>query len=155
MTKKSEANGQFLPVLTKQQKSEIFHKYVEAVGTKEAKHFSSVQAAIYGVAPSTIYAVTHDEERIKEWLAKGNHAMDIAMGRLQRAVITAVETQIAFMEDETIPMPYQQLRQNAAKDIMDRMGLRKKDADENTFKIVFGGTEVSVGMPPTEGRQEV
>ena len=152
---RNEETGQFVSILTPQQKSEIFHKYVEAAGTKELRHFNRDQAAVYGVSPSEIYKIVHDETRIKEWLARGNHAMDIAMGRLQRALIEAVNVQIAFMEDESIPMPYQQLRQNAAKDIMDRMGLRKKDADENTFKIVFGGTEVNVGMPPTEGRQEV
>lgn len=152
---RSEETGQYLAILTPQQKSEIFHKYIDAVGTKHARSFNREQAELYGVSPSNIYAITHDEKRIKEWLARGNHAMDIAMGKLQRALIDAVNTQIDFINDESIPMPYQQLRQNAAKDIMDRMGLRRKDADENTFKIVFGGVEVPIGMPPTEGKQEV
>lgn len=136
------------PKLTAAQKEDIFQAYVQLKTNSERWGFESRMAEQYGVHRSTIHKITHDEKRMAKWLKGLNHAFDLASGQILANLGDAVKVQVDLIHDETLPPNMLGLKQNAAVDLMNRAGLKKKDEDANTMTIRFAAEGFSVGMPP-------
>ena len=149
--------GDFKPKLTPAQRNEIFEKYVQLETASERWGFETRMAEEYGVHRCTIHRITHDPKRVKKYLDGLNHVRDIAMARLMEAQTDAVQTQVSLMNDLTLPQNLWYLRQNAAVDIMNRVGLKDKSSEDPEIRITFGtesGTGLPAGMPPSDDDDE-
>lgn len=143
--------AKFQPKLTPEQREDIFVEYVNLRTAAERYGFETRKSEEYGVHRSTIHRITHDEKRIKKWLDKANHLHDISMLRLLEQQTDAVNTQVELMNDRTLPQNLWYLRQNAAVDIMNRSGLKQREAEESEIRIVFGeGGGLAAGMPASD-----
>ena len=136
------------PKLTKEQKDEIFETYVSIRKPKERFGFETRMAEKYGVHRCTINRITHDQKRIEKWLRGLNHAHDLAMGQILANLGDAVGVQVDLIHNDALPVNMLGLKQNAAVDLMNRAGLKKKDEEANTMTIKFEATGFEVNMPP-------
>jgi len=143
--------GKFQPKLTEAQREEIFEGYIMLKTCGERWGYETRMAEKYGIHRKTVHKITHDEKRIKKWLDRANHLHDISMLRLLEHQTDAVNTQVELMNSQDLPQNLWYLRQNAAVDIMNRSGLKQKEAEESEIRIVFGeGGGMAAGMPPSD-----
>lgn len=136
------------PKLTAAQKDEIFQDYVAIKTSSERYGFESRMAEQYGVCRSTIHRITHDQKRMEKWLKGLNHAFDLASGQILASLGDAVKVQVDLIHDETLPPNMLGLKQNAAVDLMNRAGLKKRDDGENAVTIKFESGGLEIGTPP-------
>lgn len=147
-------NPNFLPKLTPTQRDAIFNGYVELQSPKERSRYTAKMAEEYGVAVSTIARITHDKKRMERWLKGLNHAFDLASGQILANLGAAVKVQTDLIHDENLPVNMLGLKQNAAVDLMNRAGLKKKDDETSTLVIKFEAAGFDVGMPPAAEENE-
>ena len=141
-------NELFKPKLTPEQRSEIFEGYVQLGTARERTRYEAQMAEKYGVHRETIRRVTHDKKRMEKWLKGLNHAFDLASGQILANLTAAVGVQTDLINRNDLPVNMLGLKQNAAVDLMNRAGLKKKDNDANTMVIKFESNGFEVGMPP-------
>lgn len=144
-------NTQFKPKLTPEQRDEIFEGYIRLETCGERWGYETRMAEKYGIHRKTVHRITHDEKRIKKYLDKANHIHNITLLRLIEHQTDAVNTRIELMNDKSLPQNLWYLRQNAAVDVMNRAGLKDKEAEESEIRIVFGeGSGMAAGMPASD-----
>ena len=136
------------PKLTAQQKDDIFERYVQLTSSQERYGFETRMAAEYGVHRCTIHKITHDQKRMEKWLRKLNHAFDLASGQILANLGDAVKVQVDLIHNEELPPNMLGLKQNAAVDLMNRAGLKKKDEEANKLEIKFVTDGFKVNTPP-------
>ena len=144
----------FSAKLTPAQRDEVFKEYVQLKTSSERWGFETRMAEKFDVHRSTIHRITHDQKRIDKWLKGLNHAYDIASGQILENLGAAVKVQTDLILNENLPVNMLGLKQNAAVDLMNRAGLKKKDDEANTMTIRFESAGFSVGMPPASEEQE-
>jgi hypothetical protein len=91
---------------------------------------------------------------MKRWLDSLNHAYDLASGQILQNLGAAVRVQTDLITREDLPVNMLGLKQNAAVDLMNRAGLKKKDEDANQLVIKFETSGFEVGMPPASEASE-
>lgn len=129
--------------LTEQQKDEIIEKFFED-GVRQVD-----LAKEYGVAQSTISHVINDGAMLEKMLKRTTANRVRAQIRVNRHLEEAVDTQIELMRGEYEDQ-YKFLKQNAARDILDRGGVRmeKEEKPETRVVIDFGDSGgVDLGVP--------
>lgn len=140
--------------LTDTQRKEIFDGYVMLETIAERRAYEARAAQEYGVSASTIYRITHDPVRVKAYLERLHYVHDMAMGKIMESQLDAVKTQLDLMRNDKLPVNLWYLRQNAAKDILNRAGLKDQgEAQDGEIRITFGkenGEGLKTGMPSEE-----
>lgn len=144
----------FRPKLTPTQKNAIFDGYVAITSDRERKHYVSRTAEEYGVCYETVYKIVRDKKRMAAWLKQLNHAFDLASGQILQNLGAAVQVQTDLIARNDLPINMLGLKQNAAVDLMNRAGLKKKDEEANTMVIRFEAAGFEVGMPPPAEENE-
>lgn len=142
------------PKLTAQERDEIFQAYVQLKSNSERWGFETHMAEKFGVHRTTIHRVTHDPKRMAKWLKGLNHAFDLASGQILASLGDAVKVQTDLIHNDNLPANMLGLKQNAAVDLMNRAGLKRRDEESNTMTIKFESTGFTVGMPPASEEQE-
>lgn len=137
----------FTTKLTPKQRDEIFEAYVSITDARERRHFATNMAEVYGVSRDTIRKIMFDKKRMEKWLKGLNHAYDLASGQILASLEDAVRVQTDLIHNENLPPNMLGLKQNAAVDLMNRAGLKKKDETNSTMTIKFESAGFSVGMP--------
>ena len=145
------------PALSESQKKEIFDGFARLETSAERRAYEAQAAQQYGVSSSTIYRVTHDPERAKQDLERFHYVHDMAMGKIMEGQMDAVKTQLDLMRNDKLPMNLWYLRQNAAKDIMNRAGLKDRgETQDGDVQITFGAVksgDLPCGMPPADDEE--
>jgi hypothetical protein len=149
-----EERKPFQSKLTPTQRDAIFDGYVEQPSAAERRHYTARAAEEYGVSIQTIHRITRDKKRMKRWLDSLNHAYDLASGQILQNLGAAVRVQTDLITREDLPVNMLGLKQNAAVDLMNRAGLKKKDEDANQLVIKFETSGFEVGMPPASEASE-
>lgn len=144
----------FTPKLTNTERAEIFEGYVALTTQKERFAYEEAMAAEYGVCRATIHRITHDPKRMEKWLKGLNHAYDLASGQILANLGAAIKVQTDLLANDNLPPNMLGLKQNAAVDLMNRAGLKKKDDEANTLVIKFESGGFDVGMPPPAEGEE-
>ena len=108
----------------------------------------------FNVTPQSVSKAINKPEILEEYDNRRTaHALRSKI-RLTAATEKAVEVQIGYLSME-LPVNLEYLRQNAARDILDRSGLRVEPTDDkNEIKISFEAP-FELGMPTScEGQDE-
>lgn len=143
--------------ITPEQKDEIFEAYIRIKKPSDRWSFQAKMAEKYGVHRSTINRIIRDEKRIAKYeraLAINHRLSMLQVGEL---AFDALSVQAELIHDDTLPANMQYLRQNAAVDVMNRAGLkRKEEATEQHMVISFGGMPegLTLGAPEPSEHEE-
>lgn len=107
------------------------------------------QAAIakeFGITPQTVSKHINKESILEEFDKRRRAHTIRAKIRLAAATERAVEVQAAYLDME-LPINLEYLRQNAARDILDRAGIKAEAGEmNNTIEVVFKDP-IHPGMP--------
>lgn len=137
--------------LSDEERREIVYKrLVELESTKDL-------AEEYGVSQRTIQAIMNDIPTLEAVSARVRAARLRAIIKAESASEEAVDTQIDLMRKDYERESNMFLKQNAARDLMDRANIRSdKGAENNSINIVFAsGSMPEVNMPDAStGNQE-
>ena len=129
-------------ILTPEQELEVCELYYE----QEMMQIDIAKK--YGVSNSTISRVVNKVEHMNAFLKKTTASKVRAQCRINRALDEAVNTQLALMRGQYDDQ-YKYLSQNAARDILDRGGVRaeKEEGNEMQVNVTFGGSGMKLGVP--------
>ena len=118
--------------LTAAQKNEIFDRAIFD-GESDAS-----LAAAYGVSRKTIWRVTHDKKRIERKKSTLETMRDLAQMRIDAKAERAAAKQIELMEKD-VPENMLYINQNAAVDILNRAGVKRKDEESTDINVTLTG----------------
>jgi hypothetical protein len=129
--------------LTDEMKDEIIHLYFEEDWKQVdlAKKFKVAQGIISGVV--------NDPKVLSKLLARTSASRVRAQMRINRHLGEAVDTQIRLMQGEYEDQ-YKYLAQNAARDILDRGGVRMEKEEKPDTQVVLNFGEsggFNLGVP--------
>ncbi|MBQ8619729.1 MAG: hypothetical protein IJ418_19780 [Clostridia bacterium] len=117
-------------ILTKEQELEVCELYYE----QEMMQIDIAKK--YGVSSSTICRIVNRIEYMTEFLKKTTASKVRAQCRINRALDEAVDTQLGLMRGKYEDQ-YKYLSQNAARDILDRGGVRAEKEDKAEVRITM------------------
>ncbi len=118
--------------LTTTQKNEIFERAIFE-GESDA-----ALAEAYGVSRKTIWRITHDKKRIERKRSTVETMRDLAQMRIDAQAERAAARQIELMNMEVSEKALH-INQNAAQDILDRAGVRRKDDESGEINVTLTG----------------
>lgn len=95
-----------------------------------------------GVKEQTVGAVLGDPGRLAPYRARSEAAKLRAQICVNESAEEAARRQAALLNVET-----EAVRQRAAKDILDRAGVRPEKEQKTDITIAFAGGEIALGMP--------
>lgn len=104
--------------------------------------------AHFGITPQNVSKRLNKREVLDEYDERRSaHALRAKI-KIALAVEQAVDVQRAYLDME-LPINLEYLRQNAARDILDRAGVREKEAQDNEIKITWVNPEggIQPGIP--------
>lgn len=108
--------------------------------------------AHFGITPQNVSKRLNKREVLDEYDERRSaHALRAKI-KIALAVEQAVDVQRAYLDME-LPINLEYLRQNAARDILDRAGVREKEAQDNEIRITWvnpeGGIQpgIPIGIP--------
>lgn len=102
----------------------------------------------FGVSQSTISDIVNHPDNLTKMLKRTTAEKVRAQIKINHHLLEAADTQIALMrgnyEDQ-----YKYLKQNAARDILDRGGVRadKEESNELNVNVSIGGGAMTLGVP--------
>lgn len=140
---KKKNKGQFEKLLPPEIRAEIADAYY-----LENKKQSDI-AKEYGVNQSTISRIINDVEVMQSVLKATTASKIRALVRVHQHLDEAVDTQIELMRGQYEDQ-YKYLKQNAARDLLDRGGVRteKEEHAETRVVVDFGGaSSLTLGVP--------
>lgn len=141
MTRNSE--GQYEKILPSDIRAEIADKYYLENRTQTSL------AAEYGISQATISRIVNDPEVMQFMLKATTSAKVKALIRVHQHLDEAVDTQIELMRGQYEDQ-YKYLKQNAARDLLDRGGVRaeKEEHAETRVVVDFGSAGgLTLGVP--------
>lgn len=113
--------------------------------------------AHFGITPQSVSKHLNKRDVLDEYDERRNaHALRAKI-KIAMAVEQAVDVQRAYLDME-LPINLEYLRQNAARDILDRAGVKEKDAEDKEFRITWVNPEagIKLGIPnPIEDKDEI
>ena len=118
--------------LTATKKNEIFERAIFE-GESDA-----VLAEAYGVSRKTIWRITHDKKRIERKRSTVETMRDLAQMRIDAQAERAAARQIELMNMEVSEKALH-INQNAAQDILDRAGGRRKNDESGEINVTLTG----------------
>jgi DNA-binding transcriptional regulator LsrR (DeoR family) len=131
------------PKLTPEMKDEICRLYYE-------EDWRQVDLAEkFGVYQGVISKVVNEPKVMSQMLSRTLSSRVRAQMRINKHLEEAVDKQIELMRGEFDPQ-YKYLNQNAARDILDRGGVRMEKEENNETRVVidFGSTGgLALGVP--------
>ena len=108
----------------------------------------------YDVSHVTIHAIVSNPKMQREYKRRAESSKIRNELRLAQASEDALDKQIELLQ-KPLDDAYLYINQNAARDIMDRVGLRAKDESKQDVTITFGVAGIpEVNMPETGGDQD-
>lgn len=129
--------------LTDEMKDEIVHLYFE----EDARQVDLAKK--YNVTQGVISGVVNDPKVLSKMLSRTTANRVRAQMRINRHLEEAVDTQIELMQADYEDQ-YKYLKQNAARDILDRGGVRVEKEEKPDTQVVlnFGDSGgFSLGVP--------
>ena len=118
--------------LTAAQKDEIFERAIFE-GESDA-----ALAETYQVSRETIWRVTHDKKRIARKKSTLETMRELAQMRIDAQAERAARKQIELMDRE-LPDSMIYINQNAATEILDRAGVKRKDEESGEINVRITG----------------
>lgn len=131
--------------LTEEQEQEMMVLYYDE-GVKQVEI-----AKIYGVS-QTVVSRTLNKPEALAWMLKQTSSKRLrAQILINNQLEAAVGKQVELMNKE-LPEGLLYLQQNAARDLLDRGGVRVKDEEKQEITVNFAGSQgFDVGMPDHSG----
>ena len=127
----------FKTKLDKDQKSQIFHRYVHAT-QKERRTFARDVAPEYGVSRKTIQRIIRDDKRLQRYMDEKQRAFDLESAKMLDHLGDAVDVHIDIITHaQDYPVMYKTTVQNSANALMDRVGFKPKKDEDATTTIRF------------------
>ena len=118
--------------LTAAQKDEIFER---AIFEGES---DTALAETYQVSRKTIWRATHDKKRIARKKSTLETMRELAQMRIDAQAERAARKQIELMDRE-LPDSMIYINQNAATEILDRAGVKRKDEESGEINVRITG----------------
>lgn len=111
-------------------------------------------ADVFKVTPQAVSKNLNRDDILKEWDERRTaHALRAKI-RLAAATEKAVEVQMQYLHMD-LPVNLEYLRQNAARDILDRSGIKIEPVNEDKeIEIIFAHDDIPIGMPPRGDEEE-
>jgi len=129
--------------LNDEQRDDIFHRMMKT-GYHGREQLVKKLAEEYHVSVATIYRVYGSEEVLHRALHKAERARLENLLRVQQLASKAIEVQENLMTKE-VNDNLLYINQNAARDLLDRAGVRAKETVESEQRIVFE-TGIDLGL---------
>lgn len=129
--------------LTDEQRDEIFHRMMKTSNGKES--LAKRLAAEFSVSEHTIWRVYGSEEVLNRAKMKAERSRLENLLRVQQLASKAIDVQEDLMTRE-VNENLLYINQNAARDLLDRAGVRAKDQTEVEQKIVFETGNIDFGF---------
>jgi len=131
--------------LTKAQEDELFERYAQLGDWPQRERFEAETAERLGVSVQAVHSVTRDERRIQKRLEEAGLRQRWAMILLCENALAAVAAQVELMNRDATTDQQLRMKQSAATDIMNRLGLARERDEPRDARIVITGMEP--GMP--------
>lgn len=138
--------------LTNRQKDEIFDAGAGLGGRQERLDYAEETAQRLGVSREEILAAMHDEDRARARRKQAQIQQELAMAYLSEHAMDAARTLVEMMLREATTDQQLRMKQAAATELMNRLGMARERDEPKDARIVITGMEP--GMPPAHGEQE-
>lgn len=107
----------------------------------------------YGITPQTVSKHLNKEYILDEYDKRRKAQTLRAKIKLAAATERAVEVQRAYL-DMDLPINLEYLRQNAARDILDRSGVKTEAVNEDNNVVITFANPWEIGMPSSDVVEE-
>ena len=138
--------------LTDRQKDEIFDAGAGLGGRQERLDYAEETAQRLGVSREEILAAMFDGDRARARRKEAEGQQELAMAYLAEHALDAARTLVEMMLREATTDQQLRMKQAAATELMNRLGMARERDEPKDARIVITGMEP--GMPPAHGEQE-
>lgn len=131
--------------MTRAQEDELFDRCAQLTDWRQREQLEEEIAQKLGVSVEEVRSVTRDEKRIERCSREAELMIRWAMILLAQNALAAVATQVELMNRDATTDQQLRMKQSAATDIMNRLGLARERDEPRDARIVITGMEP--GMP--------
>ena len=134
--------------LSRAQQEEIFTACAHLGSARERADYVEQTAQRLGVSPEDVLRAALDERRIRQRRKQAQPMTELAMAFLAEHALDAAAVLVETIRREATTDTQQRLRQAAATELMNRLGMAREKDEPRDAKIVITGMEP--GMPPAQ-----